>query len=235
MARSFQEFARRWGFIHTTSSPHYPQSNGKVEATVKSMKKLIRTSWSCRTLDEDKLARALLQYRNTPSRKDGLSPAQKLYGRPMQDTIPVHRRAFSTKWLHGTEELELDSKEKAEVYYNKNAHPLPEIHVGSNVAIHNPLTKLWDTYGIVTEISPHRRYYIKTQSGRVLVRNCRFLRRRIPTSIPSSIQNQQLPRAAPPQVLSPPNLPRHSSRQRKPVKLLIEDLKCFSFCVATSE
>ena len=80
MAKSFQEFARQWGFSHSTSTPHYPQSNGKAEATVKSMKNLITTSWNGHCLDEDKLTRALLQYRNTPSRKDGLSPAQKLYG-----------------------------------------------------------------------------------------------------------------------------------------------------------
>ena len=86
MAKSFQAFATRWGFQHITSTPRYPQSNGKIEATVKSMKKLIRTCWTGHSLETDRLARALLQYRNTPSRKDGLSPAQKLYGRPIQDT-----------------------------------------------------------------------------------------------------------------------------------------------------
>ena len=36
--------AKEWGFQHITSSPRYPQSNGKlmIEATVKSMKKLIQ-------------------------------------------------------------------------------------------------------------------------------------------------------------------------------------------------
>ncbi len=63
-------------------------------STVKSMKKLLRTSWKGRSMDEDALVRALLQYRNTPSRKDGLSPAQKLYGRPVQDTLPAHHRSF---------------------------------------------------------------------------------------------------------------------------------------------
>ena len=88
---AFQECARQWGFEHVTSSPRYPQSNGKAEATVKSMKIIIRSAWQGRHLDENKLTRALLQYRNTPSRKGGLSPAQKLYGQPIQDTLPAHR------------------------------------------------------------------------------------------------------------------------------------------------
>ena len=43
--------------------------------------------------------------------------------------------------------------------------------------------KTRDVYGTVVAIGPHRRYYIKTHSGRVLVRNRRFLRRRIPASL----------------------------------------------------
>ena len=97
-SKTFQDFAKQWGFEHITSSPTYPQSNGKAEATVKSMKNLIRIAWTGRYLDENKLTQALLQYRNTPSRKDRLFPAQKLFGQPIQDTLPAHRRAFSAKW-----------------------------------------------------------------------------------------------------------------------------------------
>ena len=64
---------------HQTSTPHYPQSNGSAEAAVKSMKRIIRAAWNSRCINEEKLCRALLQYRNMPSRKDGLLPAQKLY------------------------------------------------------------------------------------------------------------------------------------------------------------
>ena len=56
-SQAFQEFAKQWGFEHVTSSPRYPQSNGKAEATVKSMKKIIRAAWRGRSLDENKLAR----------------------------------------------------------------------------------------------------------------------------------------------------------------------------------
>ena len=89
-SKPFQDFSKEWGFQHIMSSPMYPQSNGKAEATVKSMKILIKASWTCDALDERKLTRALLQYRNTPSQRDRLSPAQKLFGQPIQKYILCH-------------------------------------------------------------------------------------------------------------------------------------------------
>ena len=38
---------------------------------------------------------ALLQYRNTPTHKDGL---QKLYGHLVQDILPAHCCSFSDEW-----------------------------------------------------------------------------------------------------------------------------------------
>ena len=40
-AKSFKDFSKEWGFIHTTSSPRYPQSNGLAEASVKILKRMI--------------------------------------------------------------------------------------------------------------------------------------------------------------------------------------------------
>ena len=99
----FREFAAEWGFQHIMSSPRYPQSNGKAEAAVKSMKS---AAWVRRGVDEAVLARALLQYRNTPSRRDGLSPAQKLFGRPVQDILPAHRRVFAPEWQCSADDAE---------------------------------------------------------------------------------------------------------------------------------
>ena len=159
-SKQFQDFAKQWGFQHRTSSPRYPQSNGKIEATVKSMKKLIKTSWNDCSLNEDQLTRAILQYRNTPSRKDGLSPAQKLFGQPIQDTLPAHCLAFSKEWqqnINDAEKVANENQQKVELYYNRHARTLPEIHIGSNVAIQDGDTKRWDIYGKVTHIGPHRR------------------------------------------------------------------------------
>lgn len=38
----FQDFAKEWEFKHVTSSPHYAQSNGKVENAVKTAKRIIK-------------------------------------------------------------------------------------------------------------------------------------------------------------------------------------------------
>ena len=221
----FQLFSNEWGFQHITSSPLYPQSNGKAESAVKSMKKIIKGVWIRNQLDKSKLARALLQYRNTPSRRDGLSPAQKLLGKPVQDTIPAHRRAFAPQWQKASTNLDKQDPESSNTvinqhYYDLHAHPLSDIQIGSNVAIQNSTTKRWDIYGIVTHIGPYRQYHVKTSSGRILIRNRRFLRRRIPAT-PPALQSP----AIPPETPAPPPRPplRHSFRtHQKPLRYVEE-------------
>ena len=83
----------------------------------------------------------LLQYRNTPSPKDGLSPAQKLYGHPIQDSLPAHRSSFLQVWQRKAEVAEKQveaTQQSSAKYYNQHAHPLTEIGILSNVAIQTP-------------------------------------------------------------------------------------------------
>ena len=217
-SRLFQAFASEWEFRHITSMPTYPQSNGKAEAAVKSMKKIIRATWSGTQLDSGKLAHALLQYRNTPSQRDGLSPSQKLFGRPMQDSLPAHGRSFAAEWQHSTEEANTQEKNHTKhvmQYYNQRAHLLPDICVGSHVTVQNEYTKVWDIYGTVIKIEPNRTYHIKTQRGHVLVRNRRFIRRRvpiIPPQPPGSVSTPSQRIQATPRHHTPPRRPPASPR-----------------------
>ena len=178
-----QEFLNSWGVRHDVSSPHYPQSNGKAEATVKSMKKIIASAWTGKSMDLDKLCRSLLQYRNTPSKRDGRSPAQKLFGTPLQDTLPAHCRSFAPEWQRVIKE---DSQEQAETtgnqakrYYDERSQSLRNLEIGNHVAVQNPTSKMWDIHGKIVDIGPHRKYFVRTQRGRILTRNRRFLRKRI--------------------------------------------------------
>ena len=179
-------FLVTWGVAHQVSSPHYPQSNGKAEATVKSMKKLISSAWTGRCIDWEKLCHSLLLYRNTPCRKDGFSPARKLFGHPVQNHLPAHRCSFAQEWKKASEQSEEiceSSHKQAERAYHEHAHATEELRIGSQVAIQHPRSKLWDIYGSITAVGPYRRYFIKTQSRQVLVHNRRFIRKRRPPSI----------------------------------------------------
>lgn len=76
----FQKFAREYGFIHTTTSPHFPQSNGFAENAVKIVKRLLS-----KNADPFK---TLLIYRST-SLANAYSLAELLMGRRIRTTLPV--------------------------------------------------------------------------------------------------------------------------------------------------
>ena len=75
-AEELRKFAQKYDFEHVTSSPHYPRSNGKVEAAVKSAKRMLKKT---RESGADQYL-ALLDIRNTPT-SDLPSPAQRLMNR----------------------------------------------------------------------------------------------------------------------------------------------------------
>ncbi|KAF0299963.1 hypothetical protein FJT64_027441 [Amphibalanus amphitrite] len=54
------------------------------------------------------------------------------------------------------------------------------------VAIQDPATKRWSRHGVITDVGPHRRYYVRLPKGRVLTRNRRFLRQRYGHAAPDS-------------------------------------------------
>ena len=151
----------------------------------------------------------------------------KLFGRPLQDTIPAHHRAFAPEWQRSVAEADeraKSSEEQVESYYNLHARPLPEIMVGSNVAVQNQGTKRWDIYGVVIAVgreSRDFRYLVRTGSRRILVRNRRFLRRRVPLSPPIGTDgvSSALPAPGPP---SPPVC--RSTRPRNKTRRLIEEI-----------
>ena len=82
--------------------------------------------------------------------------------------------------LRGERFLIASRLERAESNYNMHtSRELPELRAGSNI-VQNPRTKLWDIYRVVVEVGQYRRYHVRTQSGHILVRNCRFLHRHVP-------------------------------------------------------
>ena len=188
---------------------------------------------------QDKVLNALLQYRNTPNRRDGLSPAQKLYGHPIQDVLPAHRKSFDPKHQKAFKDAEEKARitdEKQAEYYNKTAHELSELKIGQHVAVYNEKTKQWDIYARVVERMRTRRYKVKTVYGTILSRNRKHLRPRTAYSIPVSgrgedtrgatEQDNSEPLTNKPEARAPQSQTqdtRRSSRARKKPTRLIED------------
>ena len=201
-ARRTREFLKRWGVSLVLSSPHYPQSNGHAEAGVKSVKRLIMKTTQHGDLDGDDFARGLLELRNTPG-EHGRSPAQILFGHPLQSSVPAHRRAFAAEWQTAAEKCERSRARTAENVrdrYDSTAKPLCGIRVGVNVDVQDTRTGQWDRTGVIIGIGDHRDYLVKMPSGRVLWRNRHFLRPHrplLPCSFPS---HSDVPSSASPPV-----------------------------------
>ena len=70
-SQEFREFAASYGFEVITSSPGYPQSNGKVENTIKTAKFIMKKAKQAGT----DIYLSLLDWRNTPSEVMSSSPA----------------------------------------------------------------------------------------------------------------------------------------------------------------
>lgn len=81
VSSTFQSFLRRWGIDHIVSSPHYSSSNGRAEATMKNMKKIIRGNCrSNKTFDRDGIVETILIFKNTPL-YDGRIPSMMVFSR----------------------------------------------------------------------------------------------------------------------------------------------------------
>ena len=76
-SKEFRKFAEKWKFLHITTSPRYPQANGKAENAVKTFKALMKKNPNAGS----DIYHTLLDWKNTPSEDLGSCPAQRLLGR----------------------------------------------------------------------------------------------------------------------------------------------------------
>ena len=122
-ADEFGQFAKEFNFRHTTSSPHFPQSNGHAERGVQTVKHLLKGSG-------DPLP-ALLTYHATPLPWCHLSPAQLLMGRQIRSNLPQVAESLIPQWPYLEEFRQANSqfkqKQKADFDRRHGVRRLPEI------------------------------------------------------------------------------------------------------------
>lgn len=170
-SREFKHFAATYGFKHTTSSPHYPQSNGFAERMVGTVKRTMR---KCQAAGED-YELAFLFLRTTPIAGNLPSPAELLYGRPIRSMLP------STQLFDPSDEKNKElMKQRQDVqkhYFDKGTHELPPLTPGEPVMLQSHQDLKWRPATVVMPTEEPRSYIIQDTDGTRYRRNRRFLRR----------------------------------------------------------
>ena len=113
----FKEFVKDYWFKHTTSSPRYPQSNGKADGTIQRVKSL----W--RKYDDKYLALLDYRTRTTPLPDIGLSPAQLLMGRWLRNELHM-MESLLTPTSNNQDEISKHlkkTKEDQKKYHDRHA------------------------------------------------------------------------------------------------------------------
>ena len=148
----FKLWCKSFHIIPENSSPYHSESNGLAESAVKRTKHLLQKCTSF----QDFVARHFEQ-RNVPTAGMDTSPAERFFNRRQRGCLPILS----------------DHRENA-----AGSDVQPDFAVGDQVRIQDPISKLWDSIGMVIEIRPSKNsYLIRRDEGADLVRNRRFLKR----------------------------------------------------------
>ena len=186
-SQMFADFANDYGFIHTTSSPHYHESNGKSERFIGTIKKTLQ---KCLESKQDPHM-ALLILRTTPISSNMPSPADMLFTYKLKNNLPI---------ISHEEERGRD-----------NIH---KFTVNQPVYIQNPLTKKW-SHGTISGFPPEpNSYFVSTPDGGKYRRNQVHIRARMlkPEAPPGSNDNNNMTTDTPPTITPCEDESRRSRR-----------------------
>ena len=167
----FRRFSTLYEFEHRTSSPRYPQSNGKSENAVRTVKRLMQKALEAHS--DPYLA--LLDLRNTPSESFGESPAQRLLGRRVRTRFPIDSKLLDVPGAKKNKRCLKKAKEKQAKYFNRRAHEKPTIPVHQTVRAKINQETGWVKAEVIEQL-PYRSYRVETESGRQFRRNRKDLR-----------------------------------------------------------
>ena len=178
-----RNFLSRWGVQHIISSAHYPQSNGRAELAIKTAKRMLQDNTGPNgSLKTDAVCRALLQYRNTPIKNLGLSPAQLLFHRHLRDALPMRSSLLKPhkRWIIAASNREKAFQERnsaTAARYNTFTRDLKPIPIGSRILIQDfKNKKRWNRSGRVVERDDRQYTICVDGSSRVITRNRKFIR-----------------------------------------------------------
>ena len=181
-SKEFQDFAKGYEFEHLTSSPDYPQSNGKVENAIKTAKSLMKKA---RESGQD-FYLSLLALRNTPTEGMGSSPAQRLFSKCTKTSLPTASRLLEPEPVKQVRDKLYERKEIQAKYFNKGSKELPSLQEGEIVRMKlkaHDHAKRWVKAQVEKQVDV-RSYAVRTEDGRQYRRNMKHLCKSRETLVP---------------------------------------------------
>ena len=184
-SQEFQRFAEKYLFTHVTSSPHFARSNGQAERAVQTVKTTLK---KCIASGEDPEL-ALLLLRTTPIDANLPSPAELMYGRPIQSILPnVPRKDPKQERIKN---ILRERQTRQKEYFDRRARAagMSELKPGDLVMIQSPSDHIWKPGTIAQKLPEPRSYMVQTTDGARVRRNRQFiqlLKPRARTEFPST-------------------------------------------------
>lgn len=153
---AFHSYLEENFVYHRVSSPYFAQANGIAENGVRRAKHLMQK------VSPSEFDLQLLHYLSKPLAGRKESPAELFFGRQLR--IPGLPQSKFVKPEIVSSEID----------------KLPMLNLGDSVVVQNPISRKWDTKGIVIKMHRGERSYdIETESdGKIIRRNRIFLRKR---------------------------------------------------------
>ena len=157
----FTDFCISWGITHETSSLHYPQSNGFIEACIKSVK---------HTLQQVKYSSAdpqlaLLAFQTTPINNKLPSPAELLYQCQLRTTLLAKICNNDPSSIQVCVQIDTCSK-AAKSQADKCSKTLVPLYAGQPVAMYDTLRKIWIPATVI-HVLPQNSYKVCTSNGSI--------------------------------------------------------------------
>ena len=163
----YANFATKYGFRHTTTSPRYPQAGGLHERTVQTVKNLLLKAEES---NEDPYL-SLLEYRNTPI--DGVTPAEALMGRKLRGTLPIRPKLLTPQNIDHSQFLvrRKAQQEYQKKNFDKKTKPLTDLQVGDSVRFKLNPEATWKPAVVISKHQMPRSYILQAEGGAEYRRN----------------------------------------------------------------
>ena len=180
-SKEFAEFCSQLDIGHKTSSPHYPQSNGRAERAVGTMKRILK-----RSKNDEEITNALIAFNDTPISDTLPSPGELFLNRR-----PITRLGMTTS------PSLLSDQQKEQLHTKRSAHLKPgrdDIQYTPNQPVYftDKDTEEWKEGTIHShDVHPHAFWLINKETSRLIRRNKHDIKPRSATALKREVIQQQ--------------------------------------------